>query len=84
MPYGRITRVVFDPSRYDDMMAVAKNVDFSGWSGLRVLSVTRIAEDRLGVVAGYEDKAAADANLENAKISLGTMAEFMTEEPFVR
>ena len=84
MPYGRITRVVFDPSRYDDMMAVAKNVDFSGWSGLRVLSVTRIAEDRLGVVAGYEDKAAADANVENAKISLGTMAEFMTEEPSVR
>ena len=84
MPYGRITRVTFDPSRYDEMMAVAKNVDFSGWSGLRVLSVTRIAEDRLGVVAGYEDKAAADANVENAKISLGTMAEFMTEEPFVR
>jgi hypothetical protein len=84
MPYGRITRVAFDPSRYDDMMAVAKNIDFSGWSGLRVLSVTRIAENRLGIVAGYEDKSAADANVENAKTSLGTMAEFMTEEPFVR
>ena len=84
MPYGRITGVGFDPSRYDDMMAVAKNIDFSGWSGLRVLSVTRIAEDRLGIVAGYEDKAAADANVGNAKTSLGTMAEFMTEEPVVR
>ena len=79
MPYGRITRVAFDPSRYDDMMAVAKNVDFSGWSGLRVLSVTRIAENRLGIVAGYEDKSAADAIVENAKTSLGTMAEFVRE-----
>ena len=84
MQYGRITRITFDPSRYDEMMAVAKNVDFSGWSGLRVLSVTRIAEDRLGIVAGYEDKAAADANVEKAKTTLGTMAEFMTESPFVR
>ncbi len=52
MPYGRITRVVFDPSRYDEMMAVAKNIDFSDWSGLRVLSVSRVAENVLGVVAG--------------------------------
>ena len=29
-------------------------------------------------------KAAADANAEKAKTTLGTMAEFMTEEPFVR
>ena len=36
------------------------------------------------VTAAYEDKAAADANLENAKASLGKMTEFMTEEPFVR
>ena len=84
MPYGRITRVVFDPSRYDEMMAVAKNIDFSDWSGVRVLSVTRVAEIILGVVAGYNDKAAADANVDKAKSTLGTMAEFMTEEPFVR
>ena len=84
MPYGRITRVVFDPSRYDEMMAVAKNIDFSDWFGLRVLSVTRVAENVLGVVAGYNDKAAADANVDKAKSTLGTMAEFMTEEPFVR
>ena len=84
MPYGRITRVVFAPSRYDEMMAVAKNIDFSDWSGLRVLSVTRVAENVLGVVAGYNDKAAADANVDKAKSTLGTMAEFMTEEPFVR
>ena len=84
MPYGRITRVVFDPSRYDEMMAVAKNIDFSDWSGLRVLSVTRVAENVLGVVAGYNDKAAADANVDKAKSTLGTMAKFMTEAPFVR
>ena len=84
MPFGRITRVTFDPSRYDDMMAVAKNIDFSGWSGLRALNVTRIAEDRLGIAAGYNDKAAADANAEKARAALGTMAEFMTEAPFVR
>ena len=84
MPYGRITRVVFDPSRYDEMMAVAKNIDFSDCSGLRVLSVTRVAENVLGVVAGYNDKAAADANVDKAKSTLGTMAVFMTEEPFVR
>ncbi|MAF37910.1 MAG: hypothetical protein CL696_03345 [Chloroflexi bacterium] len=84
MPFGRITRVTFDPSRYDDMMAVAINIDFSGWSGLRALNVTRIAEDRLGIAAGYNDKAAADANAEKARAALGTMAEFMTEAPFVR
>ena len=84
MPYGRITRVIFDPSKYDAMMAVAKCIDFSGWSGLRLLTVTRVAEDTVLVTAGYENKAAADANVENAKASLGKMAEFMTEEPFVR
>ena len=45
MPYGRITRVIFDPSKYDAMMAVAKSIDFSGWSGLRLLTVTRVAEE---------------------------------------
>ena len=84
MPYGRITRVIFDPSKYDAMMTIAKSIDFSGWSGLRLLTVTRVAEDTVLVTAGYEDKAAADANVENAKASLGKMAEFMTEEPFVR
>ena len=84
MPYGRITRVIFDPSKYDAMMALAKSIDFCGWSGLRLLTVTRVAEDTVLVTAGYENKAAADANVENAKASLGKMAEFMTEEPFVR
>ena len=84
MPYGRITRVIFDPSKYDAMMTIAKSIDFSGWSGLRLLTVTRVAEDTVLVTAGYENKAAADANVENAKASLGKMAEFMTEEPFVR
>ena len=84
MPYARITRVIFDPSKYDAMMAIAESIDFSGWSGLRLLTVTRVAEDTVLVTAGYENKAAADANVENAKASLGKMAEFMTEEPFVR
>ena len=84
MPYGRITRVIFDPSKYDAMMTIAKSIDFSGWYGLRLLTVTRVAEDTVLVTAGYENKAAADANVENAKASLGKMAEFMTEEPFVR
>ena len=84
MPYGRITRAIFDPSKYDAMMAVAKSIDFSGSSGLRLLTVTRVAEDTVLVTAGDEDKAAADANVENAKASLGKMAELMTEEPFVR
>ena len=84
MPYGRITRVIFDPSKYDAMMTIAKSIDFSGWSGLRLLTVTRVAENTVLVTAGYENKAAADANVDNAKASLGKMAEFMTEEPFVR
>ena len=84
MPYGRITRVVFDPSKYDAMIAVAKSIDFSGWSGIRLLTVTRAAENTVVVTAGYEDKAAADANAEKARASFVSMAEFMTEEPFVR
>ena len=51
---------------------------------IKILTVTRVAEDTVLVTAGYENKAAADANVENAKTSLGKMAEFMTEEPFVR
>ena len=52
MPYARITRVIFDPSKYDAMMAIAKSIDFSGWSGLRLLTVTRVAEDTVFVTAG--------------------------------
>ena len=65
-------------------MAVAKSIDFSEWPGLKLLTVSRHAEDRLVATAEYGGKAAADANLENAKASLGRMAEFMTEDPFVR
>ena len=42
-----------------------------GISGLKGLSGTRIAEDRLRVGAGYDDKASADGDVENAKASLG-------------
>ena len=84
MPHARITRIMFDPSKYDAVLAVAKSIDFSEWPGLKLLAFSRHAEDRLVATAGYEDKAAADANTENAKASLGKMAEFMTEEPFVR
>ena len=65
-------------------MAVAKSIDFSEWPGLKLLTVSPHAEDRLVATAEYGGKAAADANLENAKASLGRMAEFMTEDPFVQ
>ena len=84
MPHARITRIMFDPSKYDAVLAVAKSIDFSGWPGLKLLAFSRHAEDRLVATAGYEDKAAADANTENAKASLGKIADFMTEEPLVR
>ena len=45
----------------------------AGISGLRGLSGTRIAEDRLRVGAGYDDKASADGDVENAKASLGNV-----------
>ena len=53
MPYGRITSVAFNPSRYDAVMAVAKSIDFSEWPGLKLLTVSRHAEDRLVATAEY-------------------------------
>ena len=61
------------------VLAVAKSIDFNGLPGLRFLAINRHVEDRLVATAGYEDKAAAVAYVENAKVTSGTMAEFMTE-----
>ena len=61
------------------VLAVAKSIDFSGLHRLRLLAINRHVEDQLVATAEYEDKTAAVAYVESAKVTSGTMAEFMTE-----
>ena len=85
--YMRFTRAIFDPSDYDAMMS---SLDgqleklFKDISGLYRLRVVRIADDRMLAAAAYTDKSAADAARDTAQAALAGMAEYMTEQPFVR
>jgi hypothetical protein len=76
-----------DPSNYDAMMSIANSDDFSDfsqWSGLALIRVIRVAEDRFLTTGGYKDKASADANADNASAAFGKMASLMTSTPIVR
>jgi len=87
MPYARHTMTTIDPSNYDEMMSIANSDDFgdfSQWSGLALIRVIRVAEDRFLTTGGYKDKASADANADNASASFGKMASLMTSTPIVR
>ena len=86
MPYVRHTMVTFDPSNYDSIMSIADNSReaIMGWSGLRAVRASRVADNRMIVTGAYVDKAAADANAENARTNFGKMGEFMTEPPVQR
>ena len=87
MPYARHTMTTIDPSNYDAMMSIANRDDFgdfSQWSGLVLIRVIRVAEDRFLTTGGYMDKASADANADNASAAFGKMASLMTSTPIVR
>ena len=86
MLYVRHTMMTFDPSNYDAIMSIADNSReaIMGWSGLRSVRVARVADNRMMVTGAYVDKAAADANAENARNNFGKMGEFMTEQPVQR
>ena len=86
MLYVRHTMMTFDPSNYDAIMSIADNSReaIMGWSGLRSVRVARVADNRMRVTGAYVDKAAADANAENARNNFGKMGEFMTEQPVQR
>ena len=85
--YMRFTRAIFDPSKYDAMMsALDGQLEklFKDIPGLYRLRVVKIAEDRMLAAAAYTDKSAADAARDTAQAALAGMAEYMTEQPFVR
>ena len=85
--YMRFTRAIFDPSKYDAMMsALDGQLEklFKDIPGLYRLRVVKIAEDRMLAAAAYTDKSAADAATDTAQAALAGMAEYMTEQPFVR
>ena len=87
MPYARHTMTTIDPSNYDAMMSIANSDDFSDfsqWSGLALIRVIRVSEDRFLTTGGYKDKASADANADNASAAFGKMASLMTSTPIVR
>ena len=58
--------------------------DFSQWSGLGLIRVVRIAEDRFLTTGGYNDKESADVNAAKASAVFGKMASLMTSTPVVR
>ena len=83
----RFTRVIFDPSSYDAMMSSLNGQLeklFRDVSGLYLLRVVRIADDRILAAAAYTDRSSADAARDTAQAALSGMAEYMTEPPFVR
>ena len=87
MPYARHTMTTVDPSNYDAMMSIANSDDFgdfSQWSGLGLIRVVRIAEDRFLTTGGYKDKESADVNADKASAVFGKIASLMTSTPVVR
>ena len=55
MPYARHTMTTIDPSNYDGMMSIANSDDFgdfSQWSGLALIRVVRVGEDRFLTTGG--------------------------------
>ena len=86
MPFVRHTMMTFDPSNYDYIMSIADSTReaMAGWSGLISVRAVRVADNRMIVTGAYVNKAAADANAENARTNFGKMGEFMTEPPVQR
>jgi len=86
MPFVRHTMITFDPSNYDSIMSIADSTReaIAGWSGLISVRAVRVADNRMIVTGAYVNKAAADANAENARTNFGKMGEFMTEPPVQR
>ena len=85
--YMRFTRVIFDPSSYNAMMSSLNGQLeklFRDVSGLYLLRVVRIADDRILAAAAYTDRSSADAARDTAQTALAGMAEYMTVPPFVR
>ena len=75
--YYRLTRVNFDPSKYDAMLANmnSTNDQFRGISGCVSVLAIRTAEDQASAIAQYESKEAAEAAQEQVRAILGGMAE---------
>ncbi len=85
-PHFRLTRLEFDPSKYDAMVAYADTQieALKGISGLKAVRTVRIAEDRSITIARYDSKEAADAVVEQVGAVWAGFADFMTEEPLTR
>ena len=84
--YYRLTRVNFDPSKYDAMLANmnSTNDQFRGISGCVSVLAIRTSEDQAIAIAQYESKEAAEAAQEQVSAILGGMAEYMTDAPLIR
>ena len=85
--YFRFTRVVFDPSRFDEMMsAVTPSLEgFKDVAGLKRIRIARIMDDRVMAMARYGSKSEADAGTRQVQQVLSGMAEYLTgEETLIR
>ena len=67
--YFRFTRVVFDPSRFDEMMsAIIPSLEgFKDVPGLKRIRIVRITDDRVMAMARYDSKSAADAGTQQVQ-----------------
>ena len=87
MSYARHTMTTVDPSNYHAIMSIANSDDFgdfSEWSGLALIRVVRVGEDRFLTTGGYKYKGSADANADKASAVFAEMASLMTSAPVVR
>ena len=85
--YMRFTRVIFDPSSYDAMMSSLNGQLeklFRDVSGLYLLRVVRIADDRILAAAAYTDPYSADAARAATQTALAGMGDYMNEPTFER
>ena len=85
--YMRFTRVIFGPSSYDAMISSLNDQLkelFRDTSGLYILRIVRIADDRILAAAAYTDRNSADAARATTQTALAGMGDYMTEPPFER
>ena len=84
--YVRHVFVDFDSAKYDALMCYCDTTTerFRGVAGLRSVRLGRVLENRMTAMAGYDNKASADAGQENMRAIMAGMAEVVTGDYNIR
>ena len=79
----RITKMSFDPSKRDALMAYADSVrdDMKAIPGIQSVTIVEVAEGEIMGVAAYDSQANAEAAAPTVMKIMGGMASFFTAPP---